>query len=124
MLGQLPFAISVAKPFSLSVKTYGTEQGTLKANAITNVIKVWCAHRPDAILVKSGICEQVLGHFSFAIGFASSLCLSWETYGTEQGRPDKLQGHPRSSFTANATAPPRPRGLTSAVCRKWPRRWP
>merc|ERR1712176_389092 len=39
-LVQLSYAIGVAKPLSLFVETYGTEQGALTAVDITNVIKI------------------------------------------------------------------------------------
>merc|ERR1719240_87188 len=39
-LVQLSYAIGVAKPLSLFVETYGTEQDTLTANDITNIIKI------------------------------------------------------------------------------------
>merc|ERR1712087_1097298 len=39
-LVQLSYAIGVAKPLSLFVETYGTEQGSLTADDITNVIKM------------------------------------------------------------------------------------
>merc|ERR1712061_296940 len=39
-LVQLSYAIGVAKPLSLFVETYGTEQGALSADDITNVIKI------------------------------------------------------------------------------------
>merc|ERR1712007_137893 len=39
-LVQLSYAIGVAKPLSLFVETYGTEQGGLSADDITNVIKM------------------------------------------------------------------------------------
>merc|ERR1712060_983700 len=38
-LVQLPYAIGVAKPLSLFLETYGTEQGKLTAEDITNVLK-------------------------------------------------------------------------------------
>merc|ERR1719245_814820 len=38
-LVQLSYAIGVAKPLSLFVETYGTEQGALSADDITNVLK-------------------------------------------------------------------------------------
>merc|ERR1712045_503770 len=38
-LVQLSYAIGVAKPLSLFVETYGTEQGNLSADDITNVIR-------------------------------------------------------------------------------------
>merc|ERR1711897_29164 len=46
---QLSYAIGVAKPPSLFVETYGTEQGALAADDITNVIKMEFDCRPGAI---------------------------------------------------------------------------
>merc|ERR1712061_821944 len=48
-LVQLSYAIGVAKPLSLFVETYGTEQGDLTADDITNVIKIAFDCRPRAI---------------------------------------------------------------------------
>jgi len=48
-LVQLSYAIGVAKPLSLFVETYGTEQGALTANDITNIIKITFDCRPGAI---------------------------------------------------------------------------
>merc|ERR1711964_933189 len=48
-LVQLSYAIGVAKPLSLFVETYGTEQGDLTADDITNVIKIAFYCRPGAI---------------------------------------------------------------------------
>merc|ERR1712036_124508 len=48
-LVQLSYAIGVAKPLSLFVETYGTEQGNLTAEDITNVIKIAFDCRPGAI---------------------------------------------------------------------------
>merc|ERR1712241_683158 len=48
-LVQLSYAIGVAKPLSLFVETYGTEQGELSADDITNVIKIAFDCRPGAI---------------------------------------------------------------------------
>merc|ERR1739847_240699 len=48
-LVQLSYAIGVAKPLSLFVETYGTEQGELSAADITNVIKIAFDCRPGAI---------------------------------------------------------------------------
>merc|ERR1712141_549228 len=50
-LVQLSYAIGVAKPLSLFVETYGTEQGSLTADDITNVIKIAFDCRPGAIAV-------------------------------------------------------------------------
>merc|ERR1712238_562622 len=48
-LVQLSYAIGVAKPLSLFVETYGTEQGALTADDITNMIKMEFDCRPGAI---------------------------------------------------------------------------
>merc|ERR1712056_2123 len=48
-LVQLSYAIGVAKPLSLFVETYGTEQGSLTPDDITNVIKISFDCRPGAI---------------------------------------------------------------------------
>merc|ERR1712194_638223 len=48
-LVQLSYAIGVAKPLSLFVETFGTEQGKLSADDITNVIKIAFDCRPGAI---------------------------------------------------------------------------
>merc|ERR1712039_767813 len=48
-LVQLSYAIGVAKPLSLFVETYGTEQGDLTADDITSVIKIAFDCRPGAI---------------------------------------------------------------------------
>merc|ERR1711933_165190 len=48
-LVQLSYAIGVAKPLSVFVETYGTEQGALTADDITNVIKIAFDCRPGAI---------------------------------------------------------------------------
>jgi len=48
-LVQLSYAIGVAKPLSLFVETYGTEQGELSADDITNVVKIAFDCRPGAI---------------------------------------------------------------------------
>ena len=49
-LVQLSYAIGVAKPLPLFVETYGTEQGSLSADDITNVSEVEFDCRPGAIL--------------------------------------------------------------------------
>merc|ERR1712204_18074 len=56
-LVQLSYAIGVAKPLSLFVETYGTEQGSLTADDITNVIKIAFDCRPGAIAVSLSLCE-------------------------------------------------------------------
>merc|ERR1712036_81013 len=48
-LVQLSYAIGVAKPMSLFVETYGTEQGGLTAEDITKVVKIAFDCRPGAI---------------------------------------------------------------------------
>merc|ERR1712166_1571307 len=56
-LVQLSYAIGVAKPLSLFVETYGTEQGSLTADDITNIIKVEFDCRPGAIAVSLALRE-------------------------------------------------------------------
>jgi len=56
-LVQLSYAIGVAKPLSLFVETYGTEQGALTADDITNVIKMEFDARPGAIAVSLALRE-------------------------------------------------------------------
>mmetsp|Transcript_32951 Transcript_32951/g.106552 ORF Transcript_32951/g.106552 Transcript_32951/m.106552 type:complete len:474 (+) Transcript_32951:47-1468(+) len=46
---QLSYAIGVAKPLSLFVETYGTEQGDLSAAAITDIVKMHFDCRPGAL---------------------------------------------------------------------------
>merc|ERR1719380_429633 len=48
-LVQLSYAIGVAKPLSLFVETYGTEQGSLTPQAIANIVKINFDCRPGAI---------------------------------------------------------------------------
>merc|ERR1712159_654477 len=48
-LVQLSYAIGVAKPLSLFVETYGTEQGALTPEDITKVVKIAFDCRPGAI---------------------------------------------------------------------------
>mmetsp|Transcript_15997 Transcript_15997/g.53786 ORF Transcript_15997/g.53786 Transcript_15997/m.53786 type:complete len:470 (-) Transcript_15997:1120-2529(-) len=48
-LVQLSYAIGVAKPLSLFVETYGTEQGELTAEAITDIVKLNFDCRPGAL---------------------------------------------------------------------------
>merc|ERR1712072_1439763 len=43
------YAIGVAKPLSLFVETYGTEQGSLTPEAITQIVKIAFDCRPGAI---------------------------------------------------------------------------
>merc|ERR1712057_16555 len=56
-LVQLSYAIGVAKPLSLFVETYGTEQGDLNAVDITNIIKIEFDCRPGAIAVSLALRE-------------------------------------------------------------------
>merc|ERR1711906_72778 len=56
-LVQLSYAIGVAKPLSLFVETYGTENGALSAEDITNIIKVEFDCRPGAIAVSLALRE-------------------------------------------------------------------
>merc|ERR1711968_212812 len=48
-LVQLSYAIGVAKPLSLFVETYGTEQGDLTPQSITNIVKLNFDARPGAL---------------------------------------------------------------------------
>jgi len=56
-LVQLSYAIGVAKPLSLFVETYGTEQGALTPDDITNVVKIAFDCRPGAIAVSLALRE-------------------------------------------------------------------
>merc|ERR1711966_253785 len=56
-LVQLSYAIGVAKPLSLFVETYGTEQGALSPDDITNVIKIAFDCRPGAIAISLALRE-------------------------------------------------------------------
>merc|ERR1712178_214114 len=56
-LVQLSYAIGVAKPLSLFVETYGTEQGDLTAVDVTNVIKIEFDCRPGAIAMSLALRE-------------------------------------------------------------------
>merc|ERR1712083_392253 len=56
-LVQLSYAIGVAKPLSLFVETYGTEQGSLTPVDITNVVKIAFDCRPGAIAVSLALRE-------------------------------------------------------------------
>ena len=48
-LVQLSYAIGVAKPLSLFVETYGTEQDGLTAKSITDIVKINFDARPGAL---------------------------------------------------------------------------
>merc|ERR1711990_845665 len=56
-LVQLSYAIGVAKPLSLFVETYGTEQNALSAADITNIIKIEFDCRPGAIAMSLALRE-------------------------------------------------------------------
>merc|ERR1712056_1650 len=56
-LVQLSYAIAVAKPLSLFVETYGTEQGSLTPVDVTNIIKMAFDCRPGAIAVSLALRE-------------------------------------------------------------------
>merc|ERR1712129_523555 len=56
-LVQLSYAIGVAKPLSLFVETYGTEQGALSADDVTNVVKMEFDCRPGAIAASLALRE-------------------------------------------------------------------
>merc|ERR1711868_155200 len=56
-LVQLSYAIGVAKPLSLFVETYGTEQGDLTAQDITNIVKINFDCRPGALAVSLALRE-------------------------------------------------------------------
>merc|ERR1712117_993075 len=56
-LVQLSYAIGVAKPLSLFVETYGTEQGALGVDDITNILKVEFDCRPGAIALALALRE-------------------------------------------------------------------
>merc|ERR1719263_608609 len=68
-LVQLSYAIGVAKPLSLFVETYGTEQGSLTPEAITQIVKIAFDCRPGAIAKSLQLCEPkyqltaAYGHF-------------------------------------------------------------
>merc|ERR1711918_128968 len=68
-LVQLSYAIGVAKPLSLFVETYGTEQGGLTAQDITNIVKIEFDCRPGALAVSLALREPkyqetaAYGHF-------------------------------------------------------------
>jgi len=68
-LVQLSYAIGVAKPLSLFVETYGTEQGSLTPQAITDAVKMEFDCRPGALAVSLALREPkyqvtaAYGHF-------------------------------------------------------------
>merc|ERR1711968_114439 len=57
VLVQLSYAIGVAKPLSLFVETYGTEQGSPSADDITNIVKINFDCRPGALAVSLALRE-------------------------------------------------------------------
>merc|ERR1712079_542083 len=56
-LVQLSYAIGVAKPLSLFVETYRTEQGALSADDLTKVVKIAFDCRPGAIAMSLALRE-------------------------------------------------------------------
>merc|ERR1719158_516068 len=56
-LVQLSYAIGVAKPLSLYVETYGSENGNLTPDDITNVLKIEFDARPGAIATSLSLRE-------------------------------------------------------------------
>merc|ERR1712085_87234 len=68
-LVQLSYAIGVAKPLSVFVETYGTEQHGLTPSDITNIIKINFDCRPGALAVSLALREPkyqeaaAYGHF-------------------------------------------------------------
>merc|ERR1719238_2022135 len=68
-LVQLSYAIGVAKPLSLFVETYGTEQGELTPQAVTDAVKIEFDCRPGALAVSLALREPkyqesaAYGHF-------------------------------------------------------------
>merc|ERR1719335_586690 len=68
-LVQLSYAIGVAKPLSLFVETYGTEQGSLTPEDITKIVKINFDCRPGAIAKSLALREPkyqitaAYGHF-------------------------------------------------------------
>merc|ERR1711869_22688 len=68
-LVQLSYAIGVAKPLSVFVETYGTEQGSLTPTDITNIVKMSFDCRPGALGLSLALREPkyqvsaAYGHF-------------------------------------------------------------
>merc|ERR1711881_112971 len=56
-LVQLSYAIGVAKPLSLFVETYGTENGNLTPEDVTNIVKMEFDARPGALAVSLALRE-------------------------------------------------------------------
>merc|ERR1712166_517155 len=56
-LVQLSYAIGVAKPLSLFVETYGTEQGSLTPEDVTSIVKMEFDARPGALAVSLALRE-------------------------------------------------------------------
>ena len=57
-LVQLSYAIGVAKPLSLFVETYGSEQGELTAKAITDIVKMEFDARPRRALARDLVLRE------------------------------------------------------------------
>merc|ERR1719252_439045 len=68
-LVQLSYAIGVAKPLSLFVETYGTEQGSLTPSDVINIVKMAFDCRPGALGLSLALREPkyqvsaAYGHF-------------------------------------------------------------
>merc|ERR1711865_164944 len=56
-LVQLSYAIGVAKPLSLFLETYGTQQGSLTEEDVTNILKIEFDCRPGAIATSLALRE-------------------------------------------------------------------
>merc|ERR1711957_710116 len=69
-LVQLSYAIGVAKPLSLFVETYGTENGHLTPDDITNVLKIEFDCRPGAIAQSLALRER---HQALRVGECEEL---------------------------------------------------
>merc|ERR1711906_46440 len=71
-LVQLSYAIGVAKPLSLFVETYGTEQGSMTPQAVTDIVKINFDARPGALAQSLALREPkyqetaAYGHFGRA----------------------------------------------------------
>jgi len=69
VLIQMSYAIGVSKPLSLFVETYGTQQGSLTPQAITDAVKIEFDCRPGALAVSLALREPkyqetaAYGHF-------------------------------------------------------------
>merc|ERR1711966_219714 len=97
-LVQLSYAIGVAKPLSLFVETYGTEQGSLTPEDITKVVKIAFDCRPGAIAQSLQLREPkyqvtaAYGHFGRAPYTANGIkFFEWESP-VDLSKFAKLQG--------------------------------